>query len=96
VRLDNAALDRAEATWTQEFLRGGDGFDFAEALRNCLGLLEPKQREMLDLRYVHRASRAEMAARGEMTENGIKSFLRRIRSLLADCVRRRLGTEASR
>ena len=86
-------LANAESAWTSEFLDHGDGFGYMEALRRCLDELEARQRRALDLRYAEKSSRAEMARRLEMTENGVKSLLRRIRAALARCVRRRLDLE---
>ncbi|MFP4056878.1 MAG: RNA polymerase sigma factor [Candidatus Brocadiia bacterium] len=90
VGVDHQFLERAEALWASEFLRDGDGFDYVEALRQCLATLSRRQREALDFRYAQAKSRSEMARLLEMTENGVKSLLRRIRGALADCVRRRL------
>ena len=93
VRADSELLERAEATWRAAFLRDGDGFDYVEALRTCLDTLTKQQREVIDLRYSQRRSRVDMAAQCQMTENGVKSLLRRIRARLAECVERRLKAE---
>jgi len=94
VTVDAAALEQAETTWRGVFLRGGDGFDTVEALRRCLEGLSADQRRALDLRYAERRSRADMALVLAMTENGVKSLLRRLRARLAECVERRLRMEA--
>jgi RNA polymerase sigma-70 factor (ECF subfamily) len=91
--VDAASLEQAEAIWTAEFLRGGDGFDYVEALRECLKALPDDRRHAIDLRYRDRTTRAEMARLLGMTENGVKSLLRRVRRSLADCIRRRLALE---
>ena len=93
VRADSELLERAEATWAHTFLRGGDGFDYVEALRKCLEALSERQRHVVDLRYAERASRADMAGKLQMTPNGVKSLLRRIRARLGACVERRLRME---
>ena len=93
VTADPAVLEDAEAAWDRRFLRGGDGFDYMEALRRCLEKLGEKQRSALDLRYARRASRQEMARALSMTEDGVKSLLRRLRGILAACVRSRLELE---
>jgi RNA polymerase sigma factor (sigma-70 family) len=72
VRADSETLRRAEDFWEAGFLRGGDGFDTVEALRACLGRLDERRRQLLDLRYVRDVPRAEMARLLEMTEDGIK------------------------
>jgi len=93
VRVDSSLLEQAESAWAAEFIRGGDGFDYVEALRQCLGELAPPQRLVLEQRYAQKKSRTEMARRAGMAENGVKSLLRRIRAVLADCIRRRLRME---
>src|SRR5262245_1669606 len=94
VHADSSSLQRAEECWAVEFLRDGDGFDYVEALRRCLGTLGQKQRRFLDLRYAEKKSRVEMAQLLRMTEDGIKSALQRIRAALMDCIQRRIGTTA--
>ncbi len=64
--------------------------DYVEALRKCLATLNGKDRKMLQLRYADGKSRAEMARLGEMSEDGVKSLMRRVRGRLGQCVRRRL------
>jgi RNA polymerase sigma-70 factor (ECF subfamily) len=98
VQITGDTLDQFEGTWSAEFLRDGDGFDYVEALRKCLDSLSQKQRRTLDLRYALKKSRAQMAELCGMTEDGVKTLLRRIRAELVKCVRRRLrldGTEAA-
>jgi RNA polymerase sigma-70 factor (ECF subfamily) len=94
VQANPAALARAEAAWAGEFLREGDGFDYIEALRKCLSTLGEKQRKLLELQYGQGKSRSEIAEAASMSEDGIKSLMRRLRSVLAQCIRRRLGVES--
>ena len=93
VTVDEAAVARAESCWVGEFLREGDGFDYVEALRRCVDKLSERHRTALDLRYTQRQSRSEMARSWQMTENGVKALLRRIRETLANCVRQEIRTE---
>jgi len=93
VRADSELLERAEGVWADEFLRGGDGFDYVEALHKCLEALSERERYALDLRYAERKPRSDMAGLLQMTEDGVKSLLRRIRAALAECIRRRLELE---
>ena len=98
VRITGDMLEQFEGTWSNEFLRDGDGFDYVEALRKCLDSLSQKHRRVLDLRYAMEKSRAQMADLCDMTEDGVKTLLRRLRAELVKCVRRRLrldGTEAA-
>ena len=93
VQAEVESVEQAERVWRDEFLREGDGFDYLEALRNCLAQLPERSRLALDLRYTQSRSREEMARVLQMTGDGIKSLLRRIRAGLADCIRRRLRAE---
>ncbi len=93
VRVDSDYLERAETFWSTEFLRAGDGFDYLKALRSCLPQLADKPRRLLDLHYAQQKSRAELARLFAMTEDGIKSSLRRVRAALADCIQQRLEAE---
>jgi len=95
VRADSSLLDRAEAVWAGQFLRGGDGFDYVEALRACLRALPDKHRRIIEMRYAEGQSRESMARLCEMSGNGVKSLLRRIRATLGECIRRRLRLEAT-
>src|SRR5262245_19663403 len=93
VRVDSSSVEHAESVWAGEFLRQGDGFDYVEALRRCLGSLGQKQRHFLDLRYTQKKSRVEMAQLLKMTEDGIKSALQRIRAMLMDCIQRKVESD---
>ena len=91
VRIDSETLDHAEAAWAVEFASGGDGGEHLAALRHCLEHLPPKQRLIVDLQYAQKKSRAEIAAMHGMTEDGVKTLMRRLRASLAQCVRGQLG-----
>jgi RNA polymerase sigma-70 factor (ECF subfamily) len=91
VRIDSEYLERAEDVWSAQFVGDEDGSGYAQALRHCLSGLPDRDRRLLDLRYAHRKSRTEMAKLRKMTPDGIKSQLRRVRSRLAECVRRRVS-----
>ncbi|HYG75687.1 MAG TPA: RNA polymerase sigma factor [Planctomycetota bacterium] len=93
VHADSASLEQAEQIWKQEFLREGDGFETIEALRRCLETLGEKQRRMLKLHYAENKSRSELAELFAMSEDGIKSLMRRLRGALAQCIRRRLEAQ---
>jgi RNA polymerase sigma-70 factor (ECF subfamily) len=85
------ALNHADEAWATELLRNGDGFDYAEALRKCLERLQGTQRKVLDMFYAEEYSRAQIAESLNMSEDGIKSLLRRVRAGLRSCVQNRLG-----
>ena len=85
------ALDKADEIWAGELLRSGDGFDYVEALQTCLARLQGTQRKVLDMFYAEEFSRAQIAEALNMSEDGIKSLLRRVRAGLRECVLARLG-----
>lgn len=80
-------VEHADEVWDQHC--GGDGSDYLDALRRCVDELPERSRSLLEATYDDRAGRRETAARFGMTENGIKSALRRLRSALHDCIERR-------
>ncbi|MCR9197753.1 MAG: sigma-70 family RNA polymerase sigma factor [Planctomycetaceae bacterium] len=64
-----------------------------EALQTCLEQLPDKSRHLLDLRYVEERSAAETAQQVNSTDGSVRVALTRIRSQLAECIRRRLTAE---
>jgi RNA polymerase sigma-70 factor (ECF subfamily) len=96
VTANSDVLRAREAAWASEFLRDSDGFDYVEALRACLETLSEKSRGAVDLRYAKKTSRAQMARALAMSEDGVKSLMRRIREALGACVEKRLGVAVER
>ncbi len=94
IRIDSQLLEQAENLWKEEFLRDGDGFDYVEALRACMKRLSDRQRQLIELRYAKKTSRPDMARLLQMTEDGVKSALQRVRAALADCIQTRLRLES--
>jgi RNA polymerase sigma-70 factor (ECF subfamily) len=93
VRLDSGYVERAEALWAEEF-GGSDSSDHLAALRECLQGLPQRQQEMLRLQYSLQKSRADIAAASGLTEDGVKTAMRRLRAVLAQCIQRRLLRDA--
>jgi RNA polymerase sigma-70 factor (ECF subfamily) len=85
------ALDQADEVFHSELLRSGDGFDYHEALQKCIASLQGTQRKVLDMFYAEEFSRAQIGEALNMSEDGVKSFLRRVRTALRKCVCHRLG-----
>jgi RNA polymerase sigma-70 factor (ECF subfamily) len=83
-------LDDLEAAW-QDYERDDDGEAFRAALRACLDTLPKQQRALLDLQVREHAGLERIAAACELTAEGAKSLLRRIKERLRECVTRRLG-----
>jgi RNA polymerase sigma-70 factor (ECF subfamily) len=93
VHVQSAGVERAEEVWSGEYLRDGDGFDYLEALRGCFSKLGDRHQTILKEFYEGRKSREQLAADFELTDDGVKSMLRRLRESLASCVRKSLGLE---
>lgn len=60
--------------------------DEALALRHCVGKLQPKQQELLRLRYVENRNSDEIAAELGRTATNIRTTLHRIRQALRRCI----------
>ena len=57
----------------------------------CFGAISDKHKSVLALRYKENQSRAKMAEILQLTEDGVKAMLRRIREALGSCIRKRLS-----
>lgn len=68
--------------------------DIREALRPCMALLTPANREMIEERYFRAASIANIAEALDRSVPSIKVALLRIRRQLADCVHKRMAAES--
>jgi RNA polymerase sigma-70 factor (ECF subfamily) len=67
---------------------GGDAH--IEALTDCLKGLQGKAREAVEYYHLQGNSRAATATRLGMTEEGLKSLLKRVKDSLRECVERKL------
>lgn len=85
-------LAAAEAVWAETVGdRGMD--DYLVALEDCLEVgVTPRVRRALELFYRDRLSRDKIAEQLEMAAEGVKTLLRRARSVLRECVERKLGS----
>lgn len=63
------------------------------ALRPCIELLTPANRELIERRYFRAMSVAEVAEAVNRTIGSIKVALLRTRRQLADCVPKRIAAE---
>lgn len=88
-------LESSEGFWQTEFLRDGDGFDYLEAMRQCLKRVTPRQREVLEAFYTKGASREAIGNQVGMTVDGVKTLLRRVRGMLAECIKSQLAAEGA-
>lgn len=89
-RPEEVDLDAAEEVFAQH--AGGDGgAAYLDALRQCLQALTGRVREVLERFYGHAASREQLAQTLGMSEDGIKSLMRRARQALRECIERRIA-----
>jgi len=75
-------LDRTWSRWAGE----DNGETLLEALRSCFATLSERARLALELRFRDRESRASIAARLRMTEDGAKNLMQRAKQKLRDCI----------
>jgi len=68
----------------------------AEALRECLEKLTPRDRELIQLRYEPDATVKSVAARVDRSVDAIYKALRRIHDALFDCVQEVVGATGNR
>jgi RNA polymerase sigma-70 factor (ECF subfamily) len=64
-----------------------------EALRPCIQLLTPRNRDLIEQRYFRAMSVANVAEAIEQTVGSVKVVLLRVRRQLAACVQKRLAAE---
>ena len=62
-----------------------------EALDHCIGRLSDKHQRLLIKRYHENQPRKEIAETMGIRQNSVSVLLRRIRSVLEDCVSKRMG-----
>ena len=84
-----AELEHIEADWV-ELAGEGDGEALANALRECLKQLDEKPKQALDLQYKEGKQRVEIAEALGMTDDGIKTLLRRTKARLRKCMELRV------
>jgi len=83
VSLDD--LDAIDNSWTR--LAGEDsGEELLGALRECLEQLTERARLALEMRFRDERSRAEIAAKLSLSEDGAKNLLQRAKERLRDCL----------
>jgi RNA polymerase sigma-70 factor, ECF subfamily len=91
-RPEVAGLDSLHQQWIEQV--GNDAGDSRLlALRGCLRDLSERSRLVVERRYGEGLSRAAIAMRLGLGEEGVKSLLARVRAALGDCVQRRLDDD---
>ncbi|MCA8913031.1 MAG: sigma-70 family RNA polymerase sigma factor [Planctomycetes bacterium] len=85
-------LDREtiEQDWAE--IAGDDGAQSkVDALKQCIAMMDERERKALHLRYTMNASRKQIAESLELSEGGAKNLLERVKAKLKECVERRLN-----
>lgn len=72
------------------FARDDGGEGHIAALSDCMQGLQGKAKQVVDVYYVQGHSRAAAATLLQMTEEGVKTLLRRVKDSLRECVERKL------
>ena len=84
-------LEEAEQVWVSLCARDG-GEHYVHSLRECIGELQARGRQAVELSYHQGRSRSQIAGVLGMTSEGVKALLRRVRQSLKSCVERKTGS----
>lgn len=85
------AIEQIEERWDN--LARDDGQNVSDALRECLKTLEGKARDALGLMYTDGKTRRDVAETLDMTDDGVKTLLRRTKARLRKCMELRINHE---
>jgi len=85
-------VDAADAVWSRT-VKEKDAGPYLEALRACVEGIDERSRRALDLQYRDRMPHEESAKLLDLSREGFKTLLRRIRDRLKSCVDGRLASE---
>ncbi|MGI9457348.1 MAG: RNA polymerase sigma factor [Aeoliella sp.] len=88
-QLEVADLDAAEQVWAETFSDTNED-PYLDALCDCVGELDGRAKQAIDLHYHQKASRKEIANQLNMKPEGVKTLLRRTRDALRTCIERRV------
>lgn len=88
--IDIVDPDVLDATWVRMCEADG-GTDYLAALRECVDTLDGRARTAIRMRYENRSSRGAMARALELSADGVKSLLRRVRTALRECIERKIA-----
>ena len=83
-------IESADAAWAPYAADGGD--EYIEHLRSCVAGLSGRGREAVRLSYEESRSRDEIGTSLNLSRDGVKTLMRRIRQELKACVERRLSS----
>ena len=85
-------LEAADSVWAAAAGPDGSLNNYLDALRDCLGQLEGRARQAIDLHYHNQTARATIATQLDMKPDGVKTLLRRTRQILRECIERKIAT----
>ncbi len=83
-------IQKFEKVWC-ELVSDQDGEEYLNALRSCFRKLGERSRWALEMRFRDKLSRAKIAEKLEITENGAKNLMQLAKTRLRDCVKRTMG-----
>jgi RNA polymerase sigma-70 factor (ECF subfamily) len=86
--LGNGYLENAERYWQESNLDNSFG-KYAESLKQCLQQVNDRNRKILLRRYNDNISRAELATEFRISDEGIKTTIRRTKEFLFNCIKSR-------
>jgi RNA polymerase sigma-70 factor (ECF subfamily) len=81
-------IERVDERWNE--LVHDDGAELQRALQQCLGELDDKPKQALDMQYKYGMQRVEIAKAMSMTDDGVKTLLARTKARLRKCMELRL------
>jgi len=93
--ISTVELQAADSVWAAAAGTSSDLIGYLDALRECVGELDGRCREAIDMHYRDGLGREAIAERLEMKPDGIKTLLRRTRQSLRECVERKLKRESA-
>jgi RNA polymerase sigma-70 factor (ECF subfamily) len=91
VSFSSELAETAEDFWKNSFYKHDEGFGCMEALEQCMEGLTDSQRSLIDAFYSARRSREDIASSLGISDSGVKASLRRVRSVLSQCIQQRLS-----
>lgn len=83
-------LEQADSVW-ERYARPEDWEAHLEAVRGCLDSLDARDRDLVEKYYRRDTTRAGAAADFGLTEEGLKTHLRRLKDRLKRCVQGKLS-----
>lgn len=90
--VETVEIEAAESVWAARVEPHG-WLPFTDALRECVGKLDGRAAQAVDLCYRQSLGRMDIATRLNMQPAGVKTLLRRTRGVLRECVEKAMRRE---